>query len=416
MDEQSLLGATMKKFTMWLGRFQVFTIFLILAVSCKPQQEQFTQKGVVQVNKNPPGESPGQCIKFTKIAAGRLHSLALAEDGTLWSWGYNEHGGLGDGSTIDRPTAVKVVGMSGVADIATGGSWHTLVLKKDGTVWAFGLNVSGQLGIGSHDDSLVPVQVSNLNNIIAIAAAQAHSLALRQDGTVWGFGNGFHGQLGPNNIGSKIPMQIPGITGAIAIAAGEEFSLVLKADGTVWGMGYNDGGELGDGTNHNVRYTPVQVKLPKTTKIVAIAAGEDHSLALNQDGTVWAFGKNDSGQLGDGTRIGRTTPVMIPGLTGVTKISAAIWHSTVLKQDGTVWAFGYDMFDGYSTAITQVPGISDVKTIDENGFHLLVLKKDGSVFATGKNMYGQLGNGTTNLPNTFSAEKILDPIDPSCGM
>jgi alpha-tubulin suppressor-like RCC1 family protein len=253
------------------------------------------------------------------IASGDSHNLALKNDGTVWSWGWNGYGQLGDGSQTDHATPAQVPDLGNVVAIAAG--WYqSLALKSDGTVWGWGNNDSGQLGEttqtqcstglgGSPACNTLPAQIAGLNNAIALATGQNHSLALKNDGTVWAWGDGNSGQLGNGgNTSSATPAQVPGLSGITAIAAAYEYSLALKSDGTVWAWGNNYSGQLGDGTSNTTRFTPLQVL--GLSDAIAIAAGDVAAYALKSDGTVWAWGWNDAGQFGDGTYIARTTPTL----------------------------------------------------------------------------------------------------------
>jgi alpha-tubulin suppressor-like RCC1 family protein len=267
-------------------------------------------------------------VASPSIAGGSLHTLALKDDGSLWAWGRNSYGELGDGTTTDSTTPVQVLNITDVVAIA-GGGYHTLALRADGTVWAWGYNGSGQLGDGTTTKKTTPVQVSTLTDVVAIAGGYYHTLALKADGTLWAWGDNEYGQLGDGTTADRTtPVQVSPLTNLIAIAGGGEHSLVLKDDGTVWAWGYNYYGQLGDGTTENKK-TPIQVST--LTKMVAIAAGSSHTLALRADGTLWAWGYNYHGQLGDGTTTQRTTPVPVSGPGGVGFLDL-IFLSVVLPQ------------------------------------------------------------------------------------
>jgi alpha-tubulin suppressor-like RCC1 family protein len=302
--------------------------------------------GSPQVHKTPGPTSP--LIGIKAAMCGWYHCLALKSDGTVWAWGYNGYGQLGDGTTTDRPTPVQVSGLSGVVAVA-GGSYFSYALKSDGTVWAWGINsngVDGALGDGTTISHSNPVQAL-VTDVVAIAAGGSHGLAVKSDGTVSAWGRGYAGQLGDGAYTDPqpTPVKVSGLTNVIAVAGGRLHSLALKNDGTVWAWGDNSLDELGDGTTtgHN---TPVQVKGPggagNLKNIVAIAAGDAHNLAVKSDGTVWAWGYNASGQLGDGTTSNRSAPVQVSGLTGVIAVAGGGAHSLALKNDGTVWAWGYN--------------------------------------------------------------------------
>jgi alpha-tubulin suppressor-like RCC1 family protein len=279
------------------------------------------------------------------IAGGGAHSLALKNDGTVWAWGYNGDGELGNGTNTDSNVPVQVSFPDGtvITAIAGGGS-HSLALKSDGTVWVWGYNNEGQLGNGTNTSSNVPVQVSNLTGITAIAGGGAHSLALKNDGTVWAWGYNGDGELGNGTTtDSNVPVQVSNLTGITAIAGGDSHSIILKNDGTVWAWGGNEYGQLGNGTNTDSN-VPVQVSFPDGTVITAIAGGGDHSLALKNDGTVWVWGHNNEGQLGNGTNTSSNVPVQVSNLTGITAIAGGGNHSLALKNDGTVWAWGANWY------------------------------------------------------------------------
>ena len=353
------------------------------------------------------------------LAGGANHSVALTSNGPLWAWGYNSLGGLGDGTTTQRSLPVITSGLTNVLSIAAGG-YHNLALKPDGTVWTWGYNVYGQLGINNNTTTVIntPVQVLGtggngfLSNIEAIAAGSYHSLALKPDGTVWTWGYNSDGELGDGTTTLRTtPVQVLGtgsngfLSNVGVIAAGNYYSLALKNDGTVWTWGSNNNGQLGDGTTTQ-RTTPVQVTGLSGT-VVAIAAGSGHSLALKNDGTVWAWGANYYGELGDGTTTQRTTPVQVTGLSGtVVAIAAGSNHSLALKSDGTVWAWGWNYYgqlgDGTTTQQTtpiQATVSGTVTTIAAGNCHNLVLTSNNSLWTWGYNGYGQLGNGTTTNTN-----------------
>ena len=211
------------------------------------------------------------------VAAGSDHSLALEADGTVWAWGNNFDGQLGDGTTTDRASPVPVKGLSGVTSIAAAGNGYSLALKADGTVWAWGNNFYGQLGDGTTSNRLLPVAVSNLSNVSAISAGSS-SVALRMDGSVWEWG-----------LGKRLPVMNSGISNVTAIAAGGGFTLAVKADGTVWAWGRNHAGQLGDGTR-----TDRAVPGPVTglSGVVAIAAGS--STTRSPSRTTGARGLGDT--------------------------------------------------------------------------------------------------------------------------
>jgi len=336
------------------------------------------------------------CLLAAALLLG--NATALPAETVPYSWGYNYYGQLGDGTNADRPTPVRVTGLSGVTAITSQGC-HSLALKNDGTVWAWGNNGNGELGDGTTTDRWTPVQVTGVSGVTAISGGAYYSLALKNDGTVWSWGTNGNGELGDGTTTDRwTPVQVTGLSGVTAIAKGDQHPLALKNDGTVWAWGYNGAGQLGDGTTTN-RSTPVQVA--GLSGVTAIAGGCYHSLALKNDATVWAWGANGYGQLGDGTNTNRLTPVQVTGLSSVTAIAAG-QHSLALKNDGTVWAWGFNYYgelgDGTTTdrwTPVQVTGLSGVTTIAGGYWHSLAVKNDGTVWSWGYNRDGELGDGTT---------------------
>lgn len=351
-------------------------------------------------------------LVIPRLSGGAYHSLALKSNGTVWAWGSNGYGQLGNVDTEDSIIPTEINDFDDIIAI-TGGSFHNLALRSDGTVWAWGYNKNGQLGNGTIASSSVPVQVSDLSDVIAIDVGEfyltnsisnvypAHSIALKSDGTVWAWGQNWYGQLGNGTAtGSTVPIQVEGLGGVTAIAAGGAHNLALKSDGTVWAWGSNGYGQLGNGTTTS-SFAPVQVS--DLGDVIAVACGYDHSLALKSDGTAWAWGYNADGQLGNGSRISALTPVQISELSDITFIAGGGFHSLALKLDGTVWAWGSNwrgqLGNGKSgegsnaTTPIQVSGLSDITAIAGGLEHSLALRLDGTVWAWGYNKNGQLGNG-----------------------
>ena len=333
------------------------------------------------------------------IGAGEWHSVALKSDGTVWSWGYNNCGQIGDGTMTQR-LIPEQIGLTGVISVSTKDR-YSVALKSDGTIWAWGYNNSGQLGDGSTTTRLSPVQVSGLNGqMTQIGVGFFHTLALRWDGTVWAWGDNNYGELGDTTTTTRLtPVQVYGLTNATAIAAGTYHSVALDNNGTVWAWGDNSYGEVGDGTTTR-RTSPVQVS--GLSDITAVDAGVNYSLALKDDGTVWSWGYNNHGQLGDTTTTTRVTPVQVYGLTGVVAIAAGQDHAVALKDDGTVWTWGYNNYsqlgDGTTTqrnSPVQVSGFSGGIAIAGGDMHTLAVKNDGTVWSWGGGAYGELGNGAT---------------------
>jgi alpha-tubulin suppressor-like RCC1 family protein len=340
------------------------------------------------------------------IAAGGYHSLALKADSTVWAFGRNLNGQLGDGSTTNRPSPVHVSGLSGVAAIAAGGS-HSLALTASGAVMSWGLNTQGQLGDGSTAQKTSPVAVTGLGGsvIVAIAAGASHSVALTSTGTVFAWGQNTAGQLGQGSTSpssSSTPVQVPGLTGVMAIAAHSDHTLAVKSDGAVVAWGNNWNGQTGDGTNVNPRSSPVAMLGP--AGITRIAAGENFSLALKTSGlatgTLWSTGYNNYGQLGDGTIDSRNTP--LSGASDVVALEAGDLQTLVITVDGALWVWGGNVNSqiGDGTTLprylpTRLHAVPEGLAVDGGTAHSLLLAADGRILGWGGNAVGQLGDGTT---------------------
>jgi len=317
---------------------------------------------------------------ITQLAETRGSSIALRSDGTVWAWGNNYYGQVGNGTTTtNAPYAVttptQVSGLTGITKIATfPEAYYILALGSNGTVWAWGDNTWGQLGDGTTTARSAPVQVSGLSGITQILAGSnttgASSYALKSDGTVWAWGDNNYGQLGNGTTtNSHTPTQVSGLTSITALSAsGNGFALALRNDGTVWAWGYNANGQLGNNTTTN-SLTPTQVKGSGGTGyligITAIQAGVGFSLALTSSGTVWAWGDNTYGELGNSTTNNSYTPVLVSGLTGTLQIGVLSGSGQALRNDGTVWMWGNNASDqlGYgalsnSEVPVQVSGLT----------------------------------------------------------
>jgi len=278
----------------------------------------------------------------TAVADGNVFVLALKSDGTVWGWGVNSSGQLGDGSTVDRSRPVQAVGLSNVTAIATG-MFYSAAVKSDGTVWLWG-NCSG-LGSTTNVTRTTPVQLTGIGNVTTLSAGGSHLLMLKNDKTVWSVGGNSRGQLGDGSTTDRpFPVQVGSLTNVARIAAGgDEFGAAVKEDGTVWAWGINFSGELGPGggaMNFDSHPNPVQVTgLPGG--ILNLVAGQDFLLSLANDGTVWSWGSDSNGQLGQGNQSSQNnTPHQIPNFNNVSALAAGISHSVALKSDGSVWCWG----------------------------------------------------------------------------
>ncbi|MER7846021.1 hypothetical protein ABTZ03_18945 [Kitasatospora sp. NPDC096077] len=298
--------------------------------------------------------------ELTAVAAGGTggstgsgFGLALLANGTVESWGKNDKGQLGNGvnSTTDEWAVPSLVaGLGGVDAVAAGGA-HALALLKDGTVMSWGLNDKGQLGDGTTTNANLPVVVAGLADVKAIAAGDAFSMALLKDGTVKTWGNNDKGQLGitakpassttappaPTPATRTSAIAVPELTTVKGITAGASHALALLADGTVMSWGLNDKGQLGDDSVVN---KPYPVPVLELKNVTGLSAGASHSIALLQDRTLRGWGNNANGQVGDGTLTQRNTSVPIPGVTAAIGVASGANHNLAVLSDGTVQSWG----------------------------------------------------------------------------
>ena len=377
--------------------------------------------------------------KIVQTANSNGYSLALSADGTVYTWGRNEYGQLGNGVTATNspvPVAVKTAGtpMEGKTIVQISAKvWYALALASDGTVYSWGFNSWGQLGNGTSgtaNNASAPVAVKTAGTpmegktIVQVAAGATHSLALATDGTIYAWGKNEYGQLGNDStINSPVPVAVK-TAGTpmdgkkiIQIHAGYEHSLALASDGTVYAWGRNNSGQLGknDATDAHIPAAVRTLGTPMAGKIIVqLAAGNSQSIALASDGTVYTWGWNQHGQLGNGTTMNSRIPVAVvtagTPLAGktISQIAAGNAHALAMTDDGTVYTWGWNQYGqlgNNSTINSSLPVI--VKTtgtplagkmitqITSGGSpNSLVLANDGTMYTWGWGQHGQLGNGT----------------------
>ncbi len=381
------------------------------------------------------------------IWGGARESIALKSDGTVWTWGLNnctlgsgDCGKLGDGTKTNRliPTQVRGPGNAGYLTSITaimGGEHANYAVKSDGTVWAWGGNFVGQLGDGTFINTVTPVQVSGLTSVASLGGRGYHNLAVKSDGTVWAWGWNSRGQLGHDTSASpcpyslagtcsNVPVQVIGITNPLTVTGGGFFSLALMPDHKLKAWGANESGQLGDGS-YTDRPAPVDVS-SVLSNVIQVSAGWKHAVALTSAGTVWTWGDNASGEIGNGitSTVGVNVPVQVAGLSNVIAVSAGDRYTAILKGDGTVWSWGWNGFgqlgDGTFTdrsSPVQAVGLTNVIAIAARDYHTIVIKSDGSVWAWGSGGNGELGNNDARDKSTpvrviFLQKAIFLPLVP----
>lgn len=367
-------------------------------------------------------------IPQIKAAMGgcAFHSFGIGLDNELYIWGLNSHGELGIGNKVNQSRPVKNTALTDVLD-ASAGNYSSLVAKSDGTFWAFGWNENSQLGNNSKVDSTVPVQVIfeeepmldfELPQKHIVSSGYRHNLAIR-DGEVWSWGINTWGQLGNNGkTDSKTAHKVEGLNNVVSVVASLDNSYALKEDGTVWAWGNSANGALGNGVSvASARSTPLQIS--GLSNIVAISSKSQHCLALDSDGVLWAWGKNNDCQVGDGNQSSRLKPVKI--MTEVKDIAAMQSASMALKENGTIWTWGNNANGQLADATYKNRVVPAYTVVPAGRYYLaagsesvMVLDDTGEIYVWGRNNLGQLGNGnnteiamSTLLTNTPDFKMLI---------
>ena len=343
-------------------------------------------------------ETPAAPDAVPVLAAGIRSTCATTAAGELACWGANSQGQLGDGSEEFRTAPVLVRGLSNVTDVAPGFT-HTCAVAEDGAAFCWGGNGFGALGNGTHRDSAEPVPVEGLSaGVETVAAGSEYSCALTSAGAVqcWGWPERL-----ANILEATSPVLVGGLgSGVVALSGGDQHACVLMSAGDVKCWGINFYGHLGVGNTDRL-YGVRDVKV-LGSDVVQVSAGGDHTCALLRDGTAWCWGLNTNGQVGDGSRTDRDKPVEVLGLPlGIVEIDAGGNHTCALADDGSVWCWGSQRFGqlGDATAArsstpVQVGGLAEVTDIAVGGDHACAAERDGSIRCWGNNRSGQLGDGT----------------------
>lgn len=322
----------------------------------------------------------------------------------LWLWGRNVYGQLGDPTLTDRSSPIQTLaGGTNWQQVAVSG-YHTTAIKTDGTLWSFGYN-GGVLGDNSITDKVSPVQtIAGGTNWKQVSCGGIHVVAVKTDGTLWTWGDNSNGQLGTNNTTARSsPVQtISGTSNWKYVSAGDEFTTAIKTDGTLWLWGRNlYYGQLGDNSTVS-KSSPVQITGGGTTWRIS-SAGVHHAGAIKSDGTLWLWGRNNYGDLGDNTITHRSSPVQtISGGTNWKLVSCGGDHTAAIKTDGTLWMWGSNaqgrMGDNTeinkSSPVQTISGGTNWKSVFLGRYNTSALKTDGTLWRWGNNIFGTLGDNT----------------------
>jgi alpha-tubulin suppressor-like RCC1 family protein len=337
------------------------------------------------VRKSSPVQEVLSSTLWKTVSAGRYHSVATRTDGTLWGWGMNNRGQLGKNDVTNRSSPVQEVLAATTWKTVACGYYHTLAIRTDGTLWAWGLNSNGQLGKNDVTHRSSPVQeVLAATTWKTIIAGDYHSASIRTDGTLWLWGRNSQGQLSKSDVvhrSSPVQEQTGGTW--IAVACGGNHTSAIKTDGTLWAWGRNIEGQHGDNTNTIHRSSPVQ-ELTGSNNWKFVSAGGNVTSAIKTDGTLWSWGANlQYGQLGDNSLVAKSSPVQtIAGGTNWKMVSIARYMTAAIKTDGTLWTWGNNgqgqLGDNTvvhkSSPIQTVAGGTNWKTVFAGRYHNLAVK------------------------------------------
>lgn len=362
---------------------RIFTLLLILFLN-------------VQTN--------AQC--WQTISAGNLFTAAIKTDGTLWTWGDHQYGQLGIGAvTTDAGSPVQV-GTANDWVFVTAGWYTVFAIKSNGTLWAWGQNTYGKLGDGTQTNRNVPVQIGTDTNWQSVSSNSNNTVAIKTDGSLWSWGGNLSGQVGDGTYTNRYaPVRIGTANNWVSVSVGNSHTLVKRSDNTIWVWGVGLNGQLGLATV-NLKNVPTQIGTG--TDWSQIEAGFSHSVAIKNDGTLWTWGYNANGQLGDNTTVNKNVPTQVGTDTNWQKIKA-YEHNLAVKTNGTLWAWGFN--GGYQlgdNTLTnrlvpyQLTSVSNVAKISAGGHFSFVQDTNVSTYGFGVNSDGMLGSGdylTKQTPN-----------------
>lgn len=357
--------------------------------------------------------------QWKQLSAGSSHVLALDDEGVLWAWGSNGYGQIGDGTETGdswasvagtRVQPTRVFASWGWASMDAGAQ-HSMALRADGTLYGWGYNASGQLGNGTTTNLNLPVPVSGDATWTVVSAGGSHTLGIRGDGTLWGWGSNAYGQLGRAGAGNyTVPVQIGSDADWKAVAASAGGTFALKSDGSLWSCGYNWDGQLGQGTVYPTYQVSTLSRVGTDSDWAEVSSTGNHTVALKTDGTIWAWGRNNNtpaGVLGQGDLVSRPSPTQVGTDTDWVKVFAGDRNTAAIKADGSLWTWGENGSGQLGIGNVATPNAprrvgtgNDWDMVAYGSSNLYGLAKDGNLRGAGYSPY--LASATSQTAYTFT--------------
>jgi len=402
---------------------------------------------VCLVNLSFPAAAAPTEAMYSTISVGGIHVLAIKGDGSLWAWGDNSYGQIGDGTVTtynDNDIFIDGYFFSSILDdnnkkspvkimddtvAAYAGSGFSMAIRGDGSLWAWGFNAFGQLGDGTDEDKHIPVKI--MDDVTSVSMGVIFTLAVKKDGSLWGWGHNFYGQLGigtrseSNWDANPIPVKI--MEDVVQVSAGGHYAAAVKSDGSLWTWGENRYGQLGDGTvtyYDNVHYKLIDNNKLSPQKImddvVQVSTGSNKTMAIKSDGSLWAWGWGGFGQLGNGTEEDKYLPVKIMEDVVYVSSERGSYFTMAIKNDGSLWGWGLNFVgilvrpeNSGDTVSVPVKIMEDIIHVDVGVNYATAIKKDGSFWIWGEGV-GSFFNSPGLIPKPLQIKDIvvLLPVTP----
>jgi alpha-tubulin suppressor-like RCC1 family protein len=366
-----------------------------------------------------PGGSNGCSLS---VDAGGSHACALRSDHALFCWGSNAFGQLGLGNTTNRSSPVRVTALGASVSSVSAGNLHTCAVKTDGSVWCWGSNGNGQLGNGGTTDRASPVRITGLpTTAVEVSAGYSHTCARTSDRKLWCWGSDFFGQLGNGVSGSghdrSTPVQVTSLGSAVAgVSAGGNFTCAVKTNGSLYCWGRDIEGQLGNGKQGPFLHYSTPQLVPGISSVAGVSAGDLHACARKTDNSLWCWGYNGYGEVGNGTRTNQTVAAQVA--SNASSASAGGYHTCARTGTSTALCWGrnanHQIGDGSATdrlVPVKVTSLgSSVTSVSAGGSFTCARRTNNSLACWGDNTRGQLGNGTTNVQSCPVAVSMPCPM------